>query len=237
MGQTREDNNLFDSVGERINKVLSRNFSDGTVNVDIYDALYGNDKKQDSSKKNKISELRHGRNVQLNDLILISKRFGVSLDWLVWGEVPPTRKDEPFTQEMESIFCAIQKLETIGSIAFSTKRFPSKFWNDSPREITIKISPNLRKNATKNEIMRNICLARCIEYYETARNLSDFNEEKDNYIQKARIQALKAVEQFDEKPDTSNRIYKNLQLLLATSRKHSIPQEFYVLCTTSNTST
>lgn len=101
MKQERENKASFDSIGERINQLLSLKFSDGVTNVDIYNALYGNDKKQDSSKKNTISDLRAGRGINLNILMLISQKFGVSLDWLVYGKESSNKPlEEKTTHEL-----------------------------------------------------------------------------------------------------------------------------------------
>lgn len=84
--QGRKSNETYSEIGERIKKVLSLNFKDNTLDVDIYNALFGDKELLESSKRTKISDLRAGRGINLNILMLISEKFGVSLDWLVYGK-------------------------------------------------------------------------------------------------------------------------------------------------------
>ena len=84
-GKMGNSNQQYKEIGNRINTLLSSQ-DEGLTNIDIYNKIFGDDKKSDSAKKNKISDLRAGRKISIDDLMLISSFFDVSLDWLVYGK-------------------------------------------------------------------------------------------------------------------------------------------------------
>ncbi len=88
-----ENKEIHDSFGERFKALLSSFKRDDLTNVDIYNKIYGNKNIDDSSKKNKISNLRNGKTVTLDDLIAISRAFDISLDRLVFGKEKTPARD------------------------------------------------------------------------------------------------------------------------------------------------
>ena len=137
MKQDKDNSILFDSIGKRISKVFLMNFKENVKGVDIYNTLYGNDKKQDSSKGTKISDLRNGRNISLFDLMQISQRFNVSLDWLVYGNIPT---DPP----VQTVYKALTAISEFANLNISVIPMTQENNNEvfrTPYKMNIEITP------------------------------------------------------------------------------------------------
>ncbi len=90
----------FDRIKKNISNLLPSSPTDdgtekGPTNVELYNQIYGNRDITDSAKGNKISALRRGDGISLNDIIKIAAWKGLSLDWFILGkeqttETPPT---------------------------------------------------------------------------------------------------------------------------------------------------
>ncbi len=91
----------------------------GPTNLEIYNQIYGDTGISEASKKNKISDLRSGKGISLNDIIKIAAWKGISLDWLILGK-EPTAQTPPAPQESQTM------AERLQEIAEKTeKEFPS----------------------------------------------------------------------------------------------------------------
>ena len=139
--QGRKSNETYSEIGERIKKVLSLNFKDNTLDVDIYNALFGNDELLESSKRTKISDLRAGRGINLNILMLISEKFGVSLDWLVYGNGEKVNA-------VQATYKALTAISEFARVDISVQPM-TKEKNDgyfyTPYKMNIEITPKIYK--------------------------------------------------------------------------------------------
>ena len=105
-------NQQYKEIGNRINTLLSPQ-DEGLTNIDIYNKIFGDDKKSDSAKKNKISDLRAGRKISIDDLMLISSFFDVSLDWLVYGKKNDSKplEEKPTSELIQAIIKRIMDFD------------------------------------------------------------------------------------------------------------------------------
>lgn len=90
----------------------------GPTNLEIYNQIYGDTVISEASKKNKISDLRSGKGISLNDIIKIAAWKGLSLDWLILGK-EPTAQTPPAPQEEKPL---IEKMQE--AIQEREKEFP-----------------------------------------------------------------------------------------------------------------
>ncbi len=123
MKEEKENKEIFDKIGKRIESLISSNYDDSITNVQKYNDIFGEeDYISDAAKANKISACKRG-NVTLDTLIKISKKFGVSLDWLVFGKEddkksPPAETTEKPIEEYTvrdicKAFLALSKVANI----------------------------------------------------------------------------------------------------------------------------
>ena len=144
--QGRKSNETYSEIGERIKKVLSLNFKDNTLDVDIYNALFGNDKLLESSKRTKISDLRAGRGINLNILMLISEKFGVSLDWLVYGNGEKV-------DAVKTTYKALTAISEFARVEISVQSMTKKYDDGSfhtPYKMKIELTPKIYEEYNKN---------------------------------------------------------------------------------------
>lgn len=87
--QSKEMKEISLQIGERIKRIIG----DKTA-LEFYKTLFPASDIADESKRNKISHLKKGKSITMEDLIAISRAYGVSLDSLVFGSDSHKKKEK-----------------------------------------------------------------------------------------------------------------------------------------------